>query len=248
MTKLSIVLAVLALGCVIGCSVPSHRKMVTLPGPAGRPVTCFEPPPDVMAGGGIAKVDANIPKVIEALKVDAETTVTYQRIRAEVPNLQATETVEFRLCAMYANGIVTPEQYQRFLTVLPLLRRGAPAAPVGATGGATPSPAKESVRTKIGSNFAVSADGCKDTARTFTVTATGRLDTSRGGQGGAPMGFDFVITGNNSHGVRDASATGNSVTFTLHAEGRGTNQGVFGCVGAEGANAAADVYAWVQPQ
>ena len=65
-------------------------------------------------------------------------------------------------------------------------------------------------------------------------------------------GFDFEASGTGSHGIRNVSLSGNTVTFTLHAEGGGTKQKppLFGaevCVGATGANSAVQVFAFVFP-
>lgn len=112
-----------------------------------------------------------------------------------------------------------------------------------------PPPAPVSTRVKIASNLSVGAGGCEDRAQTFTVTAPGRLDLSKGGQGGAPAGFDVDERGNGSHGARDISSSGNTLHLTLHAEGGGSKQNIplkgEICAGATGANSAADVFAYV---
>lgn len=104
---------------------PSQRPAVVLNGPNGK-ITCFEPPPDVMTAEAKAAVNANISKVVDVLKVESNTSTTYSRIRQEVPNLQATEALEFRLCTEYGNGIISKDQYHNFLSVLPLLKSGQP--------------------------------------------------------------------------------------------------------------------------
>jgi hypothetical protein len=134
------------------------------------------------------------------------------------------------------------------------IRSQAPA-PTRAVAPPPPSataPPPSSTRIKIGSLFNVEAGGCQDRAGTFSTTATGRLDTSKGGQGGGPAGFDFEATGNGSHGIRNISVSGNTVSFSLHAEGGGSNQNVpfagTKCVNPTGANSAVQVYAWVFQQ
>lgn len=113
---------------ILACStIPSQRLAVVLDGPNGR-ITCFKPPPDVMTATANAAVNANISKVVQALKVESSASATYDRIREETPDLQATEVLEFRLCTEYGNGILSKEQYNYFLSVLPLLKTQQPAA------------------------------------------------------------------------------------------------------------------------
>lgn len=112
-----------------------------------------------------------------------------------------------------------------------------------------PVPVPTSVRVKVGGNFDVKADGCQNTAQEFRVEAPGKLDTSKGGQGGAPNGWDIEASGNGSHGVRGISVAGNTLIFTLHAEGGGSTQTIplkgTVCVSPTGANSSSNIYAYV---
>jgi hypothetical protein len=121
------------------------------------------------------------------------------------------------------------------------------ASPISvASSPALAAPTPVSSRQLLGT-FNRDAEGCQDTATPYSATATGRLDTAHGGSGGAPAGFDFEPNGNGNHGIRDASASGNTVKFVLHAEGGGSRGAFNACNGASGANSSVTVYAWVFP-
>ena len=107
-------------------------------------------------------------------------------------------------------------------------------------------PQPDSTRALLGT-FNKEAGGCQSVAQSFSAAATGRLDTAHGGSGGAPAGFDFERSGNGNHGIRGISASGNTVTFELHAEGGGSRGMFNACNGASGANSAVTVHAWVFP-
>jgi hypothetical protein len=97
----------------------------------------------------------------------------------------------------------------------------------------------------IAQDRAVSADGCSEQSQWFTASAPGELDLTRGGEGGAPAGFDFDVRGNNDREVRHASRDGQSISFEAWTRGKGS--GVPGlCIGAEGSNISVDVYAWIK--
>jgi sec-independent protein translocase protein TatA len=114
---------------------------------------------------------------------------------------------------------------------------------------ATPLHAEESKRMQVGATFHVEAAGCENKVQEFTVTAPGRIDRSKPGKG-ARAGWELVRSGNGSNGVRNVRADGNSLTFTLWANGDGllltnpiNNQQV--CRNPTSARSAADVFAWV---
>jgi len=114
----------------------------------------------------------------------------------------------------------------------------------------TPTPAKQTFKRLIGKDFGFAVGGCEGHGQGFSATAPGDLDRSQGGSGGVP-GFDLEITGNNGHGVRNVSASGNTISFEAFADGPGTVQGgSFGiprvCVGGQGANVNVNVYAHVK--
>src|SRR5947199_360958 len=69
---------------------------------AAFPNRCFSainlPAKGLMTASVKASADVAVSKIVEALKVNADASVAYNRIRAEVPNLQALEALDFRLC------------------------------------------------------------------------------------------------------------------------------------------------------
>ncbi len=119
---------------------------------------------------------------------------------------------------------------------------GALGATLNATAGS---------RTKIASTLAIEVGGCEARAAHQKVTAPGTVDTSEGGEGGAPAGFDFEIQGNGEHGVRNAHMTSpNTVEFDIWANGGGSMQTIpligSKCLNPTGANTAVNVYAYTE--
>jgi len=114
---------------------------------------------------------------------------------------------------------------------------------------ATPLHAGESKRVQVGAAFKVEAAGCEHKAQQFAVTAPGRIDPSKPGKD-APAAWELVRSGYGSNGVRNVTADGSTLKFTLWANGDGStqtnpidNQKV--CRNPTGANSAANVFAWV---
>lgn len=113
-------LVVASIACA--CGACSDKTVFVRDGLKG---TCVKPPPDVVASGATLNLDATVTKVVEAAKVNAGANVTYQRVRAEIPNLYALQVLDFRICLQYGNGVLTREQYQeRALGVLKLVEEG----------------------------------------------------------------------------------------------------------------------------
>jgi len=109
------------------CAGPSKRNKVTI-----NDVTCIEPPPDVMSSEISAAVDAAISPIKDALRADISVAKKFERIREEIPNLQAVEVLEFRLCAAYANGAIDKDTYKQFIShILPLLKGNSSSSFVG---------------------------------------------------------------------------------------------------------------------
>ncbi len=104
--------------------------------------------------------------------------------------------------------------------------------------------ARVSTRVRVGGAFNVEAGGCQNVAVPKEATAPGDVDTSKGGGGSAPSGWDIEPAGNGSHSIRDVTANGRRLTFTLQAEGGGTSA-LGACVNPTGANSAANIYAYV---
>lgn len=101
---------------------------------------------------------------------------------------------------------------------------------------------KTTQRILAGGNYGLQVDGCQSRGQQFAASAPGELDPTKGGY----RGFDLDVTGNNGHGVRNISVEGNTIRFEAFADGKGTQQGMLGCVGAEGANVNVNVYAYIK--
>ncbi len=112
---------------VVACAGPSERKRQEIKGPDGVVYTCFEPPPSVMTSEVVGAVDASFTEVVELLEANISIESKYERIREELPELQAFEVLEFRLCVARANGSLGSTEYQEFLAMVPFLSSGSPA-------------------------------------------------------------------------------------------------------------------------
>lgn len=75
------------------------------------PVTCFEPPPDVVAKSGTANVDEAYSEIGRILKGSINISTETERIREISKSVNDYEVLDFRMCMNYANGAFTPEQY-----------------------------------------------------------------------------------------------------------------------------------------
>jgi len=174
---------------------PSYRKTHQLVGPNGA-ITCFEPPPDVMTAGTKASVDASVSRIVQTLKLNADTSTTYSRIRAEVPNLQALEATEFRLCVAYANGLLSKDQYSKFMDLLPSLKSsgatGAPASGTKSNDSATtlvPSQSQPQSQAQNQSQNQTIQIGSSSTESSHKATETPALNNAQSTQG-----FDVSLT------------------------------------------------------
>ena len=110
---------------IVGCSFPSQRDRTPheFSRPDGRAVRCHEPPPELVARGILAEVDARIPEVIEILRLEIDLQERLELIGPTARGLEALEALEFRLCVAWAQGVLGEEEYRQFLqTVLPELR------------------------------------------------------------------------------------------------------------------------------
>lgn len=110
-----------------GCGIfkpsdPSHRKKEEFERSDGIKVTCFQPPPDVYISEVNASIDVKIPVITEHLDALTSVNSKVERIREELPSLNAVEALEFRMCVAYGNEAITPNQYNRFgENILPLM-------------------------------------------------------------------------------------------------------------------------------
>lgn len=114
----------------MGCATnPSHREQVIKQMPDGKQITCYKPPPDVVATHSIntsAGLDAKTEKITAALKGEIKYEEKLEKLRAIADNLQTVETMHFRICIEYSNGILTELEYKEFLRALPILRESVP--------------------------------------------------------------------------------------------------------------------------
>jgi len=120
-----LLLAIGATSCAIfRPSDPSNIKKVNLTRPDGTKVACFRPPADVYTDSLGATIDAKIPYIREKLEASLTIENKVERIRTEIPNLQALEAVEFRMCVAYGNNAINSDQYAQFISeILPLLQK-----------------------------------------------------------------------------------------------------------------------------
>ena len=113
----STLMASCALIAASGCSLfrhPSVRVVHEFVRPDGTVIKCHEPPPDMVPASVGADLDAKIPDLVEVVNSRGGIEETTARIRSEIPNLQAVEAIEFRMCAAWAQGALDEEAYQRF--------------------------------------------------------------------------------------------------------------------------------------
>lgn len=105
------ILPVVFIVAAAGCK-PTRTGHTVEPGK----ITCFEPPPDVVNTGVDAAIKAKVPKLVEVLEADFDAHRTLQRIRKEIPGLQAYEVMDFRLCNAVASGLLSRTAYDNFTT------------------------------------------------------------------------------------------------------------------------------------
>jgi ankyrin repeat protein len=125
---LIILLAFLA--TAVACAAhTSNRKAHQMTRADGINVRCLEPPPDVIAHSQSLNIDLAVKNLGEVVRGSAGTQLDSQRIRNISAQVADFEVIEFRFCMQYANGILTPEEYRRFLQLLPLLRESSGTVP-----------------------------------------------------------------------------------------------------------------------
>lgn len=115
-------LSLLVLVCflITSCRSPSHRKKYVFERD-GQSITCFGPPPDVVTTTDSAVIDAQVKALSDLAKGSVSRKQTVQKIRDVNPELQSYETVKFRLCVDYANGLLSKEQYNNSTEFFQLL-------------------------------------------------------------------------------------------------------------------------------
>jgi hypothetical protein len=104
---------------VAACSYDgSERKIHTFTRPDGIPVTCVEPPQEVVKLAKIStEVDASAKEIGFIAKGVVRGEFTPERIREKLPEkVQVLEAVHYRLCLDYANDLLTKAAYQVYLS------------------------------------------------------------------------------------------------------------------------------------
>ena len=120
MEKLKTIVAATITICVVGCA--SQRSITLFETPTGE-LKCADPPSDVLMIGGNADLQALVPEIDLDVKANTSVSTTVARIRSEIPNLQAIEVLEYRMCLAYGSGIIDAKTYQEFFkSILPLLK------------------------------------------------------------------------------------------------------------------------------
>jgi len=142
-TKLLLLLPILSLAmssCVL--SAPSERKPVGFTLSDGSKITCFEPPPDVIAKGGTTNVEISALRLGEVLKASGGVNLNVERIRQELPtDVASFEVFDFRMCAKYGNGVLSTQDYRAYTTqILPAYMKNPPVKTVPTSG--TPASAQ----------------------------------------------------------------------------------------------------------
>jgi hypothetical protein len=136
-TILLLLLPILSLvisSCVL--SAPSERKPVGFTLSDGSKITCFEPPPDVIAKGGTSNVEVSAIRLGEVLKATGGVNLDVERIRQELPpEVASFEVFDFRMCAQYGNGVLSNQDYRAYTTkILPAYMKNPPVKTAPTTG------------------------------------------------------------------------------------------------------------------
>lgn len=121
---------IVVLACFLLTSCVSGRTEHKMMRRDGTPVTCFEPPPDVVTKRVNANADAAYNEIGRILKGSVELATETQRIRELSKSVNDYEAIDFRVCMNYANEVLTREQYSLYLTdIKKLLQETSNAAP-----------------------------------------------------------------------------------------------------------------------
>lgn len=116
--------SVLLLAGLAACAGNPHHQGGTTEGGA-----CVLPPAEVTSTALEASVDAAIPRVREVLAASLTAGEKAERIRDELPNLQAVQVLEFRMCAAHRDHAVDAAGQEVFTSqVLPLIKTTATAS------------------------------------------------------------------------------------------------------------------------
>ncbi|ELS3155143.1 hypothetical protein R5D70_004599 [Vibrio parahaemolyticus] len=116
MKKIVLSMVCLLSGCV---NMVNDRAMhVTNKKEIGENIYCPAPPADVVP---TAELNLKINEVQEIASSDGISVKNkYQKIREIDPNLQTVETVHYRVCIEYSNGVYSRDEYKSIVESLPL--------------------------------------------------------------------------------------------------------------------------------
>lgn len=122
MKKLMMFIVLLLLS---GCSHTQNSRTAYVVSEIGNEVKCPAPPADIVktfdnADGKLSLKLDEVEKIILDSGLTHET--KYQKIREIDPQLQTIETIHYRLCIEYTNGIYTKEEYKEKINSLPLYK------------------------------------------------------------------------------------------------------------------------------
>jgi ankyrin repeat protein len=121
---------ILLLATLVACAAqPSARTPHQMTRTDGISVRCLEPPPDVITRTQSVNIDLAVKNLGDVVRGSAGTQLDSERIRTISAQVADFEVIEFRFCMQYANGVLTPEEYRRFLRLLPLLRESSGTVP-----------------------------------------------------------------------------------------------------------------------
>jgi hypothetical protein len=133
-----------------GCTSPPERTIQTMD--SGK-VVCGQPPKELGNPAVRAEADVVVPKLGQLLKANAGAEMTEQRVRQELhPQVANWEVIDYRLCLMYANNVLTADDYRRYTAqVLPVLKEVSPSVNQKTTGRNSPAIANTGGDVSIGS-------------------------------------------------------------------------------------------------
>lgn len=113
------IFTLMAATMVVGC----NSSVTKLTRPDGVNVTCAKPPKDVVTIAGSLNIESLVPDITRDIKMGITVNTTVQRIRKEIPNLQAVVVLEYRMCLAYGSNALTSAEYGKFVKgLLPLLK------------------------------------------------------------------------------------------------------------------------------
>ncbi|MBA2487391.1 MAG: hypothetical protein H0V35_15120 [Nitrospira sp.] len=108
----------------ISCALePPERKPVIFDGPNGK-VDCLSPPKEILNKEATTQTEVAVKNIGTLVKGSAGVKIDPERVRQELkPGVANWEVIDFRICAQYAKGVLTRQDYRTFTTeILPVLQ------------------------------------------------------------------------------------------------------------------------------